>query len=286
MNRALDFRMIDELGFAAERNRLPHRLPYITADGIGPLIELRQLQASLVTDFPDWGEWLSLGDLSAFGKTLMSRFDRWRGEKNDLIGLLRVQPDHHEARLIAFCHSAQIAAEHVGFPKLLARQFAAFLEEMHSNICEHSDAAHTGLIAYRARRYEFECVIADSGMGVLKSLQGCPNLRDLTDHGEALKLALTEGISRHGLNRGRGLGFRPLFIGLANLNGELRFRSGNAALSMDGNDPIRIPQRISQKPNLRGFFISTKCRPSTQQRVPSPHPDSLATSASETSKLA
>jgi hypothetical protein len=261
MRSVLDFGAVDELSFASERNRLPQNLPKMAADDIGPLVELLRLQASGTVVLPDWQSWLHLGELRPFGDALFSGSNRWRGAKPDDIGLLRVVPEQSEAgALIAFCHAAQLAAERAGFPVSIARQLAAFLEEMHSNICDHSDAADTGLVAYRARSDRIEFAVADSGRGVLKSLQTCPDYRALNDHGNALKLAISEGVSRFGPNCGHGFGFRPLFVGLANLCGALRFRSGDAALTIDGTNPINIPQRIAQRPALNGFFISVVCR--------------------------
>ena len=81
----------------------------------------------------------------------------------------------------------------------------------------------------------------------------------LDDHGEALRLTLTDGVSRHGSGTGRGRGFRPLFIGIANLNGSLRFRSGDHALIIDGRNPSLMAARLAQKPTIGGFFASVKC---------------------------
>jgi hypothetical protein len=79
-------------------------------------------------------------------------------------------------------------------------------------------------------------------------------------HGEALQLMLTEGVSRHGAASGRGMGFRPLFIGLANLNGRLRFRSGDHALTIAGENPGAMPLMRSQKVPIKGLFASISCR--------------------------
>jgi hypothetical protein len=87
-------------------------------------------------------------------------------------------------------------------------------------------AANTGFVAFRAIPEAFEFVVADRDIGILNSLKTAAEYAHLTDHGHALRLALSEGCSRHGTAAGRGMGFRPLFIGLANLHAGLRFRSG------------------------------------------------------------
>jgi hypothetical protein len=68
------------------------------------------------------------------------------------------------------------------------------------------------------------------------------------------------GVSRFGPQAKRGDGFRPLFIGLANLNGSLRFRSGDHALIIDGRKLDVIAAKTAQKVHLQGFLISVACR--------------------------
>jgi hypothetical protein len=71
-----------------------------------------------------------------------------------------------------------------------------------------------------------------------------------------MEAALTEGTSRFGSESGHGYGFRPLFVGLANLKGSLRFRSGDHALLMDGTSPSLTTAQLAQKPPIDGFFAS------------------------------
>lgn len=62
------------------------------------------------------------------------------------------------------------------------------------------------------------------------------------------------------------MGFRPPVIGLANLFGALRFRSGNHALTIDGRTPSLMSAKTAEKPTLQGFFISVACRVNGQGR--------------------
>lgn len=260
--KVLDFGAVDEIGFAAERGRLPDQLPGRGASTIGPVVELLALDACGLVPAAGWGDWLDLGALNAFGHALNCSALRWQGTKGDRMGIFRSSVAvRSDGELVAFSHAAQVAAEASGFPLAVARQLAACLGEMHSNILEHSGAPDTGLLAFSSSPNFFEFAVADSGMGVLDSLRACSAYANLNDHGEALRLAQTEGVSRFGMNTGRGMGFRPLFVGLANLAASIRFRSGSAALVIDGTNPATIPARIQQKPSIRGFMISVSCRP-------------------------
>jgi hypothetical protein len=57
----------------------------------------------------------------------------------------------------------------------------------------------------------------------------------------------------------RGKGFRPIFTGLANLSGLLRFRSGDHALGIDGQSPSLVKAHTAQKLILPGFLASVTC---------------------------
>ena len=138
---------------------------------------------------------------------------------------------------------------------------AAAILELAGNIEEHSGAVETGVIAFRATTGAFEFVVADQGIGVLRSLRGSPEFLTLDDHGRALELALTDGVSRFGDPR-RGHGFRPIFQGLTDLNGYLRFRSGDHAIIMDGTNQSLATAQLAQKPYLTGFLASVMCRTS------------------------
>lgn len=101
---------------------------------------------------------------------------------------------------------------------------------------------------------------SDRGIGVLENLRTCPDYAHIADHGEALRLALTDGVSRHGPQAKRGGGFRPLFVGLANLSGSLRFRSGDHALVIEGQRIEAMAAKTAQKALLQGFLASVVCR--------------------------
>jgi hypothetical protein len=131
---------------------------------------------------------------------------------------------------------------------------------MTDNIYLHSDRSQTGMAAFLSRSGYSEFGVLDRGIGVLRSLQSCGEYAGLQDHGDALQVALTDGCSRFGTGSKHGHGFRSLFIGLSNLNGALRFRTGDHALTIDGRNPVAIPWTKVAKPKIGGFLAFVSCR--------------------------
>lgn len=164
-----------------------------------------------------------------------------------------------EAVEIDFYIRARRAAEFAGFKKTEAAQFVAAIVELYSNVVEHSKAVASAYVAFAAYDNCFEFVVTDSGVGVLQSLTSSSKFSHLSDSGSALELALTEGISRHDGDADRGRGFRPIFLGLANVSESLRFRSGDHAREMRRLTDGSILAVTSQKPELSGFFCSVRC---------------------------
>ena len=261
--QVLDFNTVDDLAFAADRGRFnSSALPNMNAQDIGPFIELDLLADSGNLDSPYAASWLSLDGIAQLGKALETRRKQWICPRSRLTGIFRTSPYYalDATDLTGFGLAVQQAATAVGFPRRIAAQLAAAIGELHSNIHEHAQAPRTGIVAFRAHPHQIELVVADQGIGVLESLRGAAAYADLCDHGEALRLALSEGVSRYGSCENRGYGFRPLLVGLANLKGSLRFRSSDHALLIDGQHPSLMTARTAQKPYISGLFISIVCR--------------------------
>lgn len=142
------------------------------------------------------------------------------------------------------------SARAAGFDDRTASQLSAAVGELLSNIIEHSEASHTGLVAFRASDACFEFVAADQGVGALASLRGNPRFAALTSDREALPLVLEHGCSCYDQS-GRGTGFDDMFLGLAGHNGHLRFRSGDAAVLMDGASQVSSTGRSRRRPTSR-----------------------------------
>ncbi len=149
MTPVLDFAALDGLGFASERGRLKSSPSPFIAHDLGPLLELVQLVASGLLPSPDQGHWLNVDGLRALHVAVTSGRSYWVCPDAGRIGVLRTaaKPPERVPVSIGFCLAAQRAAIAAGFPAQIARQLAASIEEMHSNIYEHSVASATGLIA-------------------------------------------------------------------------------------------------------------------------------------------
>lgn len=256
----LDFATLDGLAFAAERGRLDGKqVAHAVMRDLGPLVEMSHLAAAGLLPRPGDAHWLELDGLGDLRNALAQGQMRWVCPFHRNVGFLRTAGARDEMSWTTFGVAAQQAAVAAGFAKRIAAQLVGAIGEMYSNIYDHSGAARTGLVAFVAREGSFEFVAADRGVGVLDSLRTCSEYADLEDHGEALRLTLSDGVSRCGPGTGHGKGFRPLFIGVANLNGLLRFRSGDHALVIDGHKPSLVAARLAQKPKIGGFLASVKC---------------------------
>ncbi len=157
---------------------------------------------------------------------------------------------------------ARRAAKFAGFQNAEAAQFVAAIVELYNNVVEHSGAVSSAYVAFAAYERCFEFIVADAGIGVLESLKSCPKFASLSDCGSALELALTEGVSRLAIDPDRGRGFRPIFVGLANVSESLRFRSGDHARELKRLEDGTIHAVTAQKSELMGFFCSVRCSPS------------------------
>jgi hypothetical protein len=158
----------------------------------------------------------------------------------------------------AFMFSMQKAMLSNGFPRAFANGLVGALGEMESNIHEHSQAVDSGIIGNRVSENAVEYAVADSGIGILNSLKAGA-FPSLTDAGEALKIALTDGRSRYGVGKGRGYGFRELFKALSSRNCNLRFRSDDQLLTIRGESPVLSLARLQQRAHVRGFSVSVVC---------------------------
>ena len=262
VRRQLLFRDVDGLAFAASYGELYYTKPPATyvPHRLGPLLELIQLQAGGRIARP--GKWLDLDGAAPLVSALEGEEESWISPRQRHMGYITAarRGRDGDSRFTGFLMNAKRAGHEVaGLPAAASGQLVAAMEELENNIHEHASAPDTGILAYRAEPGVFEFVCGDRGMGILKSLRRHVAHAGLLDEGKALEAALSDGVSRYGSNTNHGYGFRPIFTGPVNLHGELRFRSGDHAITMDGTGPALATSRISQKAPIAGFFASVRC---------------------------
>lgn len=258
----LDFQLLDDLGLAAAKGLCP-QVPdeSVRPACLGALVELGLMIRSGAHGLPA----ISSIERSDVRNSVASIFDgKPRGMVvSGHVGAFCVRKRDAQSiddQWTAFLFRAQQTAERAGLDKRVAQQLMGAIGELEDNIHIHSQATETGFVAFHAYDNEFEFVVADHGVGILDSLRTCAAYQHVTDSGTALTIALQEGESRFGREARRGSGFRPLFTGLANLTGRLRFRSGDHILTIDGRHPELAMARINQRSPLRGFVVTVSCR--------------------------
>jgi hypothetical protein len=261
----LTFHNVDDLLGAHSRGRLP------TSPGdadfnpkhLGPMLELILYKSDGRHGPLSTSSWLNRSGQRPLREALHGSSDEWYGD-NQQQGFLRTCFDPLDDASVPvrtrFLMAARRAAERVSaMPGAIAQSLAAAIREMETNVYEHSSNAASGLLAFEARLESFEFVVADCGVGVLETLKLAPEYSNLRDHGTALQITLQEGASRYGKAANRGMGFKDLFVGLATLNADLRFRSGDHALTIAGPRPNAKIAQVSQKAFFPGFLVSVRC---------------------------
>ena len=259
----LTFDELDSLAFASQRGRFDPATLRLSSGALGPIFELRLLAKAGVLPWPGGTPWLNFNGTQPMIEALSNRRRHlWVCPMSTNSGVYRTFRSSREegSGWTEFGIAVQNAAMRTsGLPRKTAAQLVGAIGELQDNIYEHSKAAETGIVAFRATPGQFECVVSDYGIGTLDSLRSCSEYQDLNDHGQALRLALSPGVSRYGTGSGRGTGFQQLFVGLANLTGSLRFRSGDHALIVEGREVDKIPFHLRQKTMLKGFLASVVC---------------------------
>ena len=226
---------------------------------LGPFVEfLMQMEAETLPRAAI--DWLNISRSSDFVTAWLQGRPQWLSHDSHL-GFIRTRgySDSWYLECSSFLMKAGQAARAISrLPGPVPGQMAAAIQELEGNIHEHSEAISTGVLVFRATNGVFEFVVADHGIGLLRSLQSSPMYADLDDHGIALRIALTDGVTRYN-DPLRGHGFRPIFQGLTDLYGYLRFRTGDHAIVMDGTNPALATAQVSQKTRMGGFLASVRC---------------------------
>ena len=262
-----NFETADDLLWQAVAGRLP-KLGAITlarSGQIGPLVELAMAIAALpdayrgvaveAQVFHQVEHALRYGSISGTGAS----------DRAGVFPLSKANLGGGNAERLAWeqwAKHAENAAVATGLTKGLVSGLMGALGELQDNVFEHSGRPESGVVAYAAGNGAFEFVVADAGRGVLASLRENPEFSLLADSGAALRVAVSDGASRHARNTGHGYGIGQLFRALAQDAADLRFRSGDHALRIWGNAPRLTGQvELGQKAWLDGLTITVRCAP-------------------------
>lgn len=173
--------------------------------------------------------------------------------------LMKSEADLEDENWKAFTIRFARSAQGVGLDRTAAGGLRGALLEMTDNSILHAKSDSPTLVGYRVLDGFAQFCVADLGMGVLKSLRSCADFSYLQYDHEAIREALKDGVSRMGKNRG-GMGFREIFKALSAQWGQLRFRSGQGCLTMDGTDLDADCLDEDFVAQLPGFQVTVSCR--------------------------
>lgn len=264
VNRAVEasFNNVDDLLWQERHGSLASRGPIrLTRSGrVAPLIELAIAQMAMPAAYSEILVEAPFAKLisSAIHGTISGNA---YADKMGVFPLSRHRPgsSSHEV-WEQWAHRAQNAAVESNFPRALVAGLIGALGELQDNVYEHSGKPDSGLVAYAVSPSAFEFIVADGGMGALASLHMNPAYAHLKTTAEALELAMSDRASRFGSDTGRGYGIGTLFKALAQDAGELRFRSGDYAIWIEGDrPPLTGRKHVVQKAWLDGFAVSVRC---------------------------
>lgn len=253
MTRTLTYSLTEDLEFACESG-MPPPMPQMKAYAkfLGPVIQLERsahvagIGNHLAVEF---------GELDGARGFLAKPHGIYVG-RSGAIGIAAASANGEAA--LELMQRGLAAIRRSSLPEAAAAQAVSALGEFEANIIQHSADTAMGVIAYELTSTFLGLYSADSGQGVLTSLRKNPAYEFLDDEGEALKLALQEGVSSS-TEAGRGNGFRPIFVGLASHLGVLRFRSGDSLLELNGFAGGSTKQEIKERAAISGFHVSVHC---------------------------
>lgn len=166
---------------------------------------------------------------------------------------------HESLEWEGFCHRFELAARDANFTKVAAINLHSALFEMAENVVIHSRSPLPALVGYAVTEGMAIFTVADVGMGVLQSLRAAPKYSHLTEAVDAIQLALQSGVTSR-IDEQGGFGFNSVFKALAEQWGQLRFRSGNGCITMDGTHLEADKSRRHFPPPLPGFQVTVCCR--------------------------
>lgn len=256
------FENTDDLLWDAAAGRLASRAAMTVGRSgqIGPLVELAWGARTMPDAFH------SVTITAPFFAWLTDALDSGRisgagsGDVAGIFPMSKFNPEEGNALWDQWASHAANAAERGGLSRGLVNGLMGVIGELQENVYQHSGRPESGIVAYAVNESAFEFVVADAGIGVLASLRQNPEFTGLKDSEAALRVALSDGASRHGHDAGRGYGIGNLFRALAHDAGDLRFRSGDHMLRITGDAPSLVGQvQPALKAWLDGLIITVRC---------------------------
>lgn len=251
---SLDFELLDDLALGVERGRIiASDLGQVRVPSFGPVIEATFTASN-------WGDSVlaRLGWIQAerFGDILRElRFQEVREQKTGVsTGWICGDQLADDTRWTGFLMRVSAACKNARFDSRTKNAIMATFGEFRSNILEHAGKTKGAIAAFHFGVDTFEIVVADKGRGALASMRKAAKYHELDDAGRALKLIVTDGVSRHD-DPARGHGFTQLFKGLSNRFNHIRLRSDDHALEVFRRNGEPPTEKISQKARIAGFLI-------------------------------
>jgi hypothetical protein len=157
-----------------------------------------------------------------------------------------------------YLHRFERSAKAAGFKVDSALNLQSALHEMATNAVIHSRASVPALVGYAVTESRAMFSVVDVGQGIVASLTSNPKYAHFTEPVEAIQKALQTGVTCRVDDSG-GFGFSTVFKALAEAWGQLRFRSGNGCVTMDGID-LDVDKSVRHfPPPLPGFQVSVCC---------------------------
>lgn len=251
MARTLTYSLIDDLELACQAG-MPLPTIDVQVRSLGPLIQLRR-SSGRQKIFS--GIAIDPNNFAAACDFIDDPSGTYVNSSGSL-GIAAASDDSDNA--LELMQRALLAIKRSTLPEAAAAQAVSALGELEANIHEHSEDSTRGFVAYEVQEDFVGLYASDLGIGVRASLSRNQTYSELDDSGEALRLALQEGVSRTN-EPGRGMGFRPIFVGLAGHCGLLRFRSGEALLELVGFGDKPTTQDLKERAPVAGFHAFVHC---------------------------
>lgn len=251
---SLDFDLVDDLALGVERERIdPEALGQVNAGELGPFVETAIMAStwgqSALTDLA----WLQADGFRAVLVDLQSQATQ-EHRTGVTTGWICGDQIADDTPWTGFLIRVSSVCKTKGFDQRTRNAIMATFGEFRSNILEHAGQTQGAIAAFHLGATDLEIVVADKGRGALASMREAARYRSLDDSGSALKLIVTDGVSRHD-DPARGHGFTHLFQGLANRFNYIRLRSGDHALEVFRASGQRPLEKIAQKAKIPGLLI-------------------------------